>query len=835
MKGASGITLAVTLLGALAAGLLFTSETQTNINYTYNFNETTINFSLIPAQDNTFDLGNSTNMWRYVYIGTAIYSPILYDINDVSYYLNPSGISVLNILRASNIYNKTEVGTLLANLNESLKSWTQTNYYNKTETDNLLINLNNSIKIWTEENFINNTELENTLSDYYNKTETDNLLYNLNDSIRSWVDDNFVNNSELQIDQQIQNDSLKSWVSQNYYNKSETDTLLNNLNESLKIYISENYYNKTEVYNKSETDALLTNLNDSVKSWVQTNYYNKSTIDSWNLIKNYILEQSLNANGFGISGVSSLGMSGDVVFNVPNATIHATQGLNIHLDKDYNGTFALNIQKSNGTTVASIDELGKFYGYDFVDNRYSVSIKSPAVVVYVAASDSPAEYKAHAKYVCDGTDDQVEINNAINDVSAAGGGVVYLAPGHYYLSAPIYLKKWVYVKGAGPGNTILINQAIPEETMSSVMIANHPSQWTATGYNGGNRMGVMDMTLDLNYRIALGIGFIHAHEILIKNVEFMHIKKWHAIELNAVKYAIITQCKFRDAYYYYDFEEMIQIDIPVAGSWLAGDKTYYYADGTPCREIIIANNHFWSFMTGISSHRTGTYKHESVIIVGNTFEGGHQFGIRVQNAAGWIISKNTFRNFCPNDVSTGDPAAIFVNDWSRNVLIKGNVITNFNCNNGIYGNRGIYLSGNSSDLTDLYHVVIDDNLIDNVARYCIAVDYAGFVTITGNFVRGCGKWATKPGDAISVYLSERVLINGNQVDYILNGRHGVHVWNGAKRVFISGNVITNAGGYAVKEDTGCDYTIVRNNVLQGSSGMVSLVGANSVSVDNSGW
>ncbi len=153
--------------------------------------------------------------------------------------------------------------------------------------------------------------------------------------------------------------TTKEYVAKTYYNKSEVDSILTNYyNKSEVDIILSNYYNKSEVYNKTETDNLLTNLNNSVKGWVQTNYYDKVTIDSWNLIKNYVLQQDLNANGFEISGVSSLGMSGDVVFNVPNATIHATQGLNIHLDKNYQGTFALNIQKSNGTIVTSIDEGG---------------------------------------------------------------------------------------------------------------------------------------------------------------------------------------------------------------------------------------------------------------------------------------------------------------------------------------------------------------------------------------------------------------------------------------------------------------------------------------------
>jgi hypothetical protein len=49
--------------------------------------------------------------------------------------------------------------------------------------------------------------------------------------------------------------------------------------------------------------------------------------------------------------------------------------------------------------------------------------------IFVAANDSSAADKAMADYVCDGTDDQSEINDAIADVAA--GGKVQLASGSY--------------------------------------------------------------------------------------------------------------------------------------------------------------------------------------------------------------------------------------------------------------------------------------------------------------------------------------------------------------------------------------------------------------------
>jgi hypothetical protein len=56
----------------------------------------------------------------------------------------------------------------------------------------------------------------------------------------------------------------------------------------------------------------------------------------------------------------------------------------------------------------------------------------------VAASNS--KYKLGADYFCDGTDDQIEIQKAIDDVKQTGG-TVFLKQGTYFLSGPIVIDK----------------------------------------------------------------------------------------------------------------------------------------------------------------------------------------------------------------------------------------------------------------------------------------------------------------------------------------------------------------------------------------------------------
>lgn len=72
----------------------------------------------------------------------------------------------------------------------------------------------------------------------------------------------------------------------------------------------------------------------------------------------------------------------------------------------------------------------------------------------VAASNSTEESKDGADYVCDGTDDEVEIQAAIDVVSASVGGVVQLSEGLFTVGASVIVKANVYLKGYGRATII---------------------------------------------------------------------------------------------------------------------------------------------------------------------------------------------------------------------------------------------------------------------------------------------------------------------------------------------------------------------------------------------
>lgn len=77
----------------------------------------------------------------------------------------------------------------------------------------------------------------------------------------------------------------------------------------------------------------------------------------------------------------------------------------------------------------------------------------------VASATAPPEVRDAATYLCDGVDDQVQINAAIADTVASGpGGTVVLSPGGFYLNDSIKLPSSLGLTLTGDGQgTVLWN------------------------------------------------------------------------------------------------------------------------------------------------------------------------------------------------------------------------------------------------------------------------------------------------------------------------------------------------------------------------------------------
>lgn len=106
-------------------------------------------------------------------------------------------------------------------------------------------------------------------------------------------------------------------------------------------------------------------------------------------------------------------------------------------------------------------------GLRLPDGTVITSTSIPAIkipTVYVCASDAPQALKNEADYVCDGTSDDVELNQASNYINSIGGGLLQVEGGILDVDATIYLssntifngRKQTTLKSGGTGNYPLI-------------------------------------------------------------------------------------------------------------------------------------------------------------------------------------------------------------------------------------------------------------------------------------------------------------------------------------------------------------------------------------------
>ena len=94
----------------------------------------------------------------------------------------------------------------------------------------------------------------------------------------------------------------------------------------------------------------------------------------------------------------------------------------------------------------------------------------------VIVASSTSKNKNIADYQCDGVDDQVEIQEAIDEVTATGGKVILLE-GLFRISSPIKLKKGVILEGVGCGpkdekGTIITNTTDMRTSITATSIKN---------------------------------------------------------------------------------------------------------------------------------------------------------------------------------------------------------------------------------------------------------------------------------------------------------------------------------------------------------------------------
>ncbi len=409
----------------------------------------------------------------------------------------------------------------------------------------------------------------------------------------------------------------------------------------------------------------------------------------------------------------------------------------------------------------------------------------PGASIVVAASNSMPSHKRIADYVCDGTNDDVEIQAALDALTL--GGTVLLLEGTYNLTAQINITyDNTTLTGVGFATILKVMSSLGtvlQSTRGNVTL----SKFQLDGNQGSYTLskGIVAATNFAPYYVCLEELSIHD---CIKPIQLY-------VQVNEKAHGIVRGCHI------YDCTD--GLDAHHAG---------IYTRSIVRGKAIITNNAIYN--------------------IGDGTIYGH--GIFIEAAAGsppgnTIVTNNIIDKVVDNGIEV---------DRQHTIIIKGNIIKN-----GISSgeqNGGIYATGDAT--YDSHNVIIADNLIyDDQAtptqKYGIylsggdALDLKRY-TVTSNVIYNMLR------DGMYIYGAEDCVVANNIIyDNDVNNTttyHGIRLTGSCERMFIHGNKIRDNDNYEISIESGCTDNVIINNDLRGADhvGTVSDSGTGTTNRDN---
>lgn len=186
--------------------------------------------------------------------------------------------------------------------------------------------------------------------------------------------------------------------------------------------------------------------------------------DTWGALLNDFLGVEHNANGT-LKASGSLGTKADdasVVHAAGDETIAGTKTFSASplVPAPVLGSQAANKTYVDSVATGASDATASTKGVIRLAGDLGGSASSPTVPGLAAKTVVTVGMTAGADYVCDGTDDDVQIQAALDAVSTAGGGKVFIRAGAYHISSTLSLTgSNVSLMGEGMGATNLVAAA----------------------------------------------------------------------------------------------------------------------------------------------------------------------------------------------------------------------------------------------------------------------------------------------------------------------------------------------------------------------------------------
>jgi len=372
----------------------------------------------------------------------------------------------------------------------------------------------------------------------------------------------------------------------------------------------------------------------------------------------------------------------------------------------------------------------------------------------VAASDSFTLSKQQADYVCDGTDDQVEIQTAIDALPSAGGKI-HLSEGTFTLGAPsgdhsIALKSKVWLQGSGKYTTkLFLGNGVQKNAIGAV---------TATN------IIISDLEIDGNKTNNVEAGLAadsKQNNIYFGNVQYSRV--YNVYSHDAIYHGIFN---FSNGSY---------------NSFTNNELAFNYY--RPIHAHTNVNNNYYG----------QNYIHDNGTVGGSTYGG---LFVIYNGASDNVIEGNIIKN--ENSIA-GIHIAGGTATANRNTIIGNTIYISDTDTHGIVFQTGIVTNGTSN-------TVISGNTIRG-GRHGILFEAGTHtnVSITGNYIYAWVK------GIYGVSATQNLQIIGNTI--IASAEEAINFLGGTTRSIISNNFLKAHSTWAAMKLKDSTYNIIESNIF----------------------
>jgi hypothetical protein len=315
----------------------------------------------------------------------------------------------------------------------------------------------------------------------------------------------------------------------------------------------------------------------------------------------------------------------------------------------------------------------------------------------VAANDALQSSKNGADYVCDGTDDHVQIQAAVDELWGGSGsptqGRIVLSEGNFdvdpgEIDFSAHANEFIWLMGMGYNHTFITTTATAgivvevgnKTIISDVSIGGPSTAGTLQGVGGtGGNVTIRNVWFPL---MAQGIQ-VDGHQWFITESVFSTIGG------DAVATGGVTDLRLTNNML---LGGAINLD-NITDAFIDGNQLAVDIYGSPIDHVLIANNTFLSAAAD-NTHRIeldDTLQSPTrITIVGNTMENASFGGVRLDGVTDGLVSGNFLEG-------TGAPSGISLESCS-NISVTDNDV-------------GGYVGGHGISLTDTSDSLIAENLI----------------------------------------------------------------------------------------------------------------------------